>query len=210
MPETTGNARLADELRGFRDRLASILVDKRALADDEAEVKKEIAQRGLNPKILMSLAKQSLETAHERSKRQDFEEQRELYAATLGMSEAPLSDGARARMHPPKPEDDDSPDATTDAPIAPPPHRIRDRSGSDRRGSRRRPWRGSRGLRRQHQDHREPLPGRRPAPTRLGRGLVRGRRLGWHGHTRPSPPPRQAEEAEARRRAARPCLGRPA
>jgi len=116
MPDTLGNARVADELRSFRDRLAQIITDKRALAREEAELRTEISSRGLNPKILAGLARQSLETARETAKRQDFEAQRELYAATLGMSEEPLSDRARARMLPPEPADT----GNDDAPLAPP------------------------------------------------------------------------------------------
>jgi uncharacterized protein (UPF0335 family) len=109
------NSRAADELKSFRDRLANIIRAKRALAEDEAALKTEISSRGLNAKVIATLAKQYLETSSEKEKRRDYEAQFELYAATLGMSDEPLSDRARARMLPPEP-----PHADDDVPLAPP------------------------------------------------------------------------------------------
>lgn len=106
MTGTNGSA--ADHLRSFVDRIARLEEEKKAIATDIKDVYAEAIAMGFDRKALRTVVKESMETADQRSQREEIEAITDLYRGSLGMLDGtPLGQAARKRVSRPASDDDD-------------------------------------------------------------------------------------------------------
>lgn len=74
-----------DVLSGFVDRLTTLAEEQKALADDVADVKKEVKAKGLNPKAVAVLVKRKMEDADQKRKREELENDVDVYLNAFGL-----------------------------------------------------------------------------------------------------------------------------
>jgi uncharacterized protein (UPF0335 family) len=109
------NAAAAEELLSYIERVERLEVQKREIADDLSEVKREAKSRGYSVKAIERIVKERAETEAQRLVRQETEQLADIYRAALGMlGGTPLGEAARKRLSPP-PEPDQPDDGGTRA-----------------------------------------------------------------------------------------------
>ena len=117
------NGHAAERLRQFVSRLEALEEDKRDIAQQISEVKKEAKDAGFDVPTVNQMVRERRMTAEERDSRDAL---RDLYRATLGMlGDTPLGEAAIRRLEkrrkPPKKPDSDAPaGADAQAPDAAP------------------------------------------------------------------------------------------
>lgn len=72
-------------LKSYADRLESLENDKKALAEDVRELKKEAKDNGINPKALAAVVKQRMEDEETRERRVALAEVMDTYRIALGI-----------------------------------------------------------------------------------------------------------------------------
>ncbi|WP_322997472.1 DUF2312 domain-containing protein [Castellaniella sp.] len=102
----SSNGYAAGALRAFRDRIARLEEEKKALQADIKDVYAEVKACGFDTKAMRVVVKRYLEDESQRTERRETEELAKIYLANLGMLDGtPLGDSARERISQP-PQDD--------------------------------------------------------------------------------------------------------
>jgi uncharacterized protein (UPF0335 family) len=93
------NSAPADTLLAYIERIERLEEEKKTIAFEITEVKREAKGLGLDVKAIVKIVKERGETEEQRRRRKETEDLTDVYRAALGMLDGtPLGDSARERL----------------------------------------------------------------------------------------------------------------